>query len=92
MTVFDGRIVAASLTFEYAGNGFSAEMWEPFAAWVSRTHPRDAAIMYADWPSTSEQRLTRAAISLWSEHTREYVDRVLAKSRGGRGWWPGLTP
>jgi hypothetical protein len=89
VTVLDGRIVAASLTFEYASNGFSADMWEPFAAWVSRTHPRDAAIMYADWPRTSQQRMTPAALDLWSEHTRGYVDHVLANRAGAAPGRPG---
>jgi hypothetical protein len=89
LTVSEGQIVAASMNFEFASNGFSSRMWEPFAAWVSKTHPQDAAIMYADWPSTSVQRMTPAALQLWSQNTRAYVDRVLANRASAAAEGPG---
>lgn len=45
-TLQDGKIVSAARELEFLSNGFSAQMWEPFAAWVSTTYPDDAAVMY----------------------------------------------
>jgi hypothetical protein len=89
LTVAENHIVAASITFEYASNGFSSRMWEPFAAWVSRTHPKDAAIMYADWPDMTSQRMTPSALDLWHENTRAYVDQVLANRASAAAEGPG---
>jgi hypothetical protein len=89
LTVSEGQIAAASMTFEFASNGFSSSMWEPFAAWVSKTHSKDAAIMYADWPNTSSQRMTPAALDLWNENTRAYVDQVLANRASAAAEGPG---
>ena len=46
--VLDGKIVYARPQFPFGSNGFSAEMWEPFAAFVDTSYPRDADIMYTD--------------------------------------------
>jgi hypothetical protein len=70
----DGEVVSADQELEFLGNGFSEQMWEPFAAWVSRTHPEDAAIMYADWPSQRLESLTPRSIELWEKQTKNYVD------------------
>jgi hypothetical protein len=75
LTVLDGRIVRASKFF--ATEGFSVEVWEPFAAFVSTAYPEDAAVMYVD-DTYSEVRLTEASIRLWDEHTRGYVEEVQA--------------
>jgi hypothetical protein len=77
VTVLNGEIVSASMQLEYASNGFSEQMWEPFAKWVSETYPEDAAVMYADWPSQSLQRMTGESIRLWERHTRGYVEEVV---------------
>jgi hypothetical protein len=77
VTVLNGEIVSASMQLEYASNGFSEQMWEPFAKWVSETYPEDAAVMYADWPSQSLQRMTGESIRLWERHTRGYVEVVV---------------
>ena len=50
-------------------------MWEPFAGWVSTTHPKDAAVMYTD-ESHSNVRLTEESVRLWDARTREYVEKV----------------
>ena len=42
LTVRDGEIVRASQRWEI--KKFSPEVWEPFAKWVSKAHPRDAAV------------------------------------------------
>ena len=73
LIVIDGRIVRASKFF--ATEGFSVEVWEPFAAFVSTTYPEDAAVMYVD-DTYSEVRLTEESIRLWEQHTRDYVEEV----------------
>ena len=40
LTVRDGKIVAATNTIAFETNGFSEQVWEPFAEWVARTYPR----------------------------------------------------
>ena len=50
-------------------------MWEPFARWVSKAYPKDAAVMYQD-ETLSDFRLTGKSIRLWERHTREYVKEV----------------
>jgi hypothetical protein len=72
LTVSGGRIVSAAVNWSYLTNGFSSEMWEPFARWVSEHHPADAAAMYTD-PSHTLEQLTEASIRLWERRTREYV-------------------
>jgi hypothetical protein len=78
LTVLEGKIVWASMQLEFMSNGFSAQMWEPFAKWVGEAYPEDAAVMYADWPSQSMQRMTEESIRLWERHTRGYVEEMLA--------------
>jgi hypothetical protein len=74
ITVRDGKIVRASLYWDT--EKFSPQMWEPFAQWVSTTHPKDAAAMYEDG-TLSNFRLTRASILLWEKNSRRYVQHVL---------------
>lgn len=76
----DGRVTVAYMDFEYR-NGFNAQMWSPFAAWMNRTHPKDAAVMYTNWPLDNQWRLTDRAISLWSQRTRDFVQHVRASAR-----------
>jgi len=52
---------------------FDRQMWEPFAAWVSSTYPKDAAVMYLDGPGDGA-RFSLESIRLWERHTREYVE------------------
>jgi hypothetical protein len=73
LTVRDGEIVQASKS--WAIEEFSPQMWEPFANWVSKTHPKDAAVMYADG-TYSGARLSEESIRLWERHTRGYVEEV----------------
>jgi len=72
-----GRVRLALMHFEYL-NGFNAEMWSPFAAWINRTHPRDAAVMYTNWPLDNQWRLTDRSIRLWSQRTRDYIRQMTA--------------
>ena len=73
LTVRDGQIIRASEYWDTAG--FSGQMWEPFARWVSRAYPKDAAVMYQD-ESYSGVRLTGESIRLWERHTLGYVEHV----------------
>jgi hypothetical protein len=73
LVVRDGKIVQASQAWEI--EKFSPQVWEPFANWVSKAHPKDAAVMYQD-ESYSTVRLTRESIRLWELRTREYVEEV----------------
>lgn len=82
LTIDDGKIVGAAIHWDVRTNTFSRDMWEPFAAWVSTTNPRDTAAMYADWPSTQRASFSNASISLWRQHTQEYVEHVRQTGTG----------
>lgn len=82
ITVLDGKITAVEQQLDFESNGFSAQMWEPFATWVSEAHPRDAATMYADWPSTSDMALNGPSIRLWAQRVQEYVSVEQGGSAG----------
>jgi hypothetical protein len=73
LTVREGVIVQARMDFGIAE--FSTQMWEPFASWVSKAYPEDAAVMYAD-ETHSGVRLTEESIMLWERHTRGYEEEV----------------
>jgi hypothetical protein len=75
LTVRDGKIVSATESWAYLTNGFSKEMWEPFADWVSAEHPKDVAVMYTDGDQTSSRR-SRESFRLWEKRTREYAEEV----------------
>jgi hypothetical protein len=72
LTVEDGKVVAAEETVAFTTNGFSAEMWEPFAHWVSDNYPADAAVMYTDLSRTLRSTTAESA-RLWDQHTSRYV-------------------
>jgi hypothetical protein len=76
-TVIDGAIVRAGFGPE-PQDKFYRQMWEPFAEWVSSTHPKDAAVMYLD--GTLEARFSLESIRLWERHTREYVETRSAET------------
>ena len=66
----DGQITRASQYWET--EKFSPQMWEPFASWVSKNYPEDAAVMYQD-ETQSAARPTQESIRLWERHTKGYV-------------------
>jgi hypothetical protein len=70
LTVSGGEIVRASQ--QWGIDEFSAQVWEPFAQWVSEAYPEDAAVMYADESYTGVS-LTEASVQLWQQHVREYT-------------------
>ncbi len=73
LTVRDGEIAQARMDFGI--EEFSTQMWEPFASWVSKAYPEDAAVMYEDG-GTGGVRLTEESIGLWERHIRGYVEEV----------------
>ena len=72
LTVRDGEIVSVALTWNT--DRFSTQMWEPFADWVSKNHPKDFDVMYVGFGSNF--RLTEESIQLWEKRTKEYVEAV----------------
>lgn len=85
ITVQGGEVVRASQHFEVAE--FSPQMWEPFAAWVSSTYPKDAAAMYTD-PTNSGVRLSEESVRLWERRIGEYVDDVIESHGPGQADGP----
>jgi hypothetical protein len=73
LIVRDGEIVHASQHWQI--RRFSPQVWEPFAKWVSKAHPKDAAVMYRD-SGHSNVRLTEESIRLWERRTRDYVTQL----------------
>ena len=78
LVVREAGIVHASQHWQTSR--FSPQIWEPFARWVARTHPKDAAVMYRDG-GYATARLTAESIRLWEHRTRDYVAR-LSHDRG----------
>jgi hypothetical protein len=76
-TIRDGQITSARNQIAFTTNGFSREVWEPFADWVATTHPDDVLVMYTD-NSMTLPRITEESIRLWGLNTRRYVDDVLS--------------
>ena len=72
LTVRDGKIVSAKQQIAFGTNGFSEQMWEPFARWVRVEHSDDVLAMYAD-ESQEMQRFTKESNRLWEQHTAEYA-------------------
>ncbi|RYP88416.1 hypothetical protein EKO23_03575 [Nocardioides guangzhouensis] len=80
--VKDGKIVEAGQVQSPGANGFGQQMWGPFVDWVSKAYPRDAAVMYADWPVGDVQSETPRSIELWRKHVEDYVE---THAGGGTG-------
>lgn len=72
LAVRDGKIVSAQREIAFMTNGFSDQMWEPFAAWVRVEHSDDVVAMYTD-ESQEIQRVTEDSNRLWEQRTAEYV-------------------
>jgi hypothetical protein len=72
LTVRDGKIVSAKQHIAFRTNGFSEQMWEPFAHWVRVEHPDDVLAMYVD-ESQEMQRFSTESNRLWEQHTAEYA-------------------
>jgi hypothetical protein len=72
ITVTDGEISYAVQDWDI--EEFSSQMWEPFADWVSSTHPKDFDEMYTG--GGSNFRLTEESVKLWEQNSKEYVKEV----------------
>jgi hypothetical protein len=70
LSVRNDEIVAASES--WAIDEFSPQVWEPFAAWVRKRHPKDFAVMYT--ASGHGARLSEESVRLWEKRSREYVE------------------
>ncbi|MGH8957261.1 MAG: hypothetical protein ACRDVK_01165 [Acidimicrobiia bacterium] len=66
VSVRDGKIGRILDQFSYSSNGFSDEMWEPFADWVTENYPDDVAVMYTDSFQETPQ-YTEESIALWEQ-------------------------
>jgi hypothetical protein len=82
ITIRDGKVVGLR---RLGGNftdpdGFSKQMWEPFAEWIRANYPDDGAIMYQDWPVAHGWAITEESIALWEQRSREYVEVVRGTS------------
>ena len=64
LTVDHGRIVDASMELASRTNGFSEEMWRPFATWVTRAHPGRRG-MYCRYPKIDFASETPRSLALW---------------------------
>lgn len=74
VTVKDDKIVTAKEVDTFLTNGFSSQMWIPFSGFVVGEFPKDASIMYSDWPATDSPATTDRSIALWAEHSQDYVN------------------
>jgi hypothetical protein len=75
LTVRDGKVVSAANTVAFMTNGFSDQLWEPFAQWVATNYPDDVLRMYDNGGQTNA-RLTEESIQLWEQRSREYAQEV----------------
>ena len=73
LTVDHARIVDASMELASRSNGFYEEMWRPFAAWVTRTHPDAARQMYYRYPQLDNASETPRSFALWRRMVPEFV-------------------
>lgn len=83
LTVLDQKITSVEEKFPpnffSNPNGFSEQIWVPFAVWIGATYPEDGVIMYADWPNVHSWATTEQSITLWEQRSREYVEVVLQR-------------
>lgn len=71
VSVRDGEIQRASV--HWNTERMSPQAWEPFAHWVSKAYPDDAASMYED-STYGAARVSPGSIRLWERRVREFVD------------------
>jgi hypothetical protein len=70
MTVQGGKIIESEILFDYGNNGFSAQMWEPFVAWVTAHYPKDVPLMI---DGNNDARPDATSMALFHKHIAEYV-------------------
>lgn len=79
LTIVDGKIVsiaeAVGEVIDFSDpEGFSKQIWEPFAAWIGDNHLDDVTVMYDPYPTG--WRISEESIPIWEQHLREYVKEV----------------
>ncbi len=80
LTVKDGEIVDASMALASRTNGFSEEMWRPFAKWVIPDLPRGRRGHVLQVPGDrTVAHETPRSLALWRQHVKDYVE---AKANG----------
>jgi hypothetical protein len=72
LTVLAGKITSVEENWPFVENGFSAEMWEPFEAWVARQHLADHTAMYAASESLTGPEYG-TYLRLWEKNIADYV-------------------
>ncbi|HSF37628.1 MAG TPA: hypothetical protein VLA70_16005 [Nocardioides sp.] len=76
LTVADGKITQVRDEWAFVTNGFNAEMWQPFKAWIRVEHPRDVKAMYSD-SDLNTPRYDAGALRLWEKRVDEWVAHQL---------------
>ena len=69
----DARISSYQDELDFDRNRFSAEVYEPFIAWMEANNPEDIAAMHVDG-EVGNHAITDESIALWERRTREYVE------------------
>jgi hypothetical protein len=72
LTVLDSKVVSVDRTGSSLTDGFSGQMWMPFADWIAIAHPDDVGIMYQDASQTG-WKITEESIPVWEQRSIEYV-------------------
>jgi hypothetical protein len=72
VTVEDGKITELVENSHMLDNGFSPEMWEDFASWVTAHHPDDVLVIYTD-ATKSQFNGTPRAVALLQQYVLDYV-------------------
>jgi hypothetical protein len=92
LAIANGEVTSAAMRWEFVNNGFSKQVWEPFAGWVSTTHSEDMPTMYRNGNSSAV--MTEESIDLWEQRLREYVAEVNGEEAGVLHGLPsvGATP
>ena len=94
LTVLNGKVTRVEENWPYLENGFSEEIWEPFAARVVQEHPADTRAMYTDSSLTGPRLRPQVIAALGTAHRglRRHPTVMAQRRRrdltppGGVGW------
>jgi hypothetical protein len=71
--VADGQI--RHVTHNFDRSRYSAQVLEPFKAWLDDTHPGDSAVMFdSAVDEFADRSLTPEALALWEQRLPEFVE------------------
>lgn len=68
---FEDRVTEEAFTDP---EGFSKQMWEPFATWIDQNHPEAIEAMYDPYPTG--WRITEESIPLWDRYLSEWASSM----------------